>query len=293
MAAIAWPDLSGRIAVITGATSGIGREVAVGLARQGATTVVVGRGDGRAMKVASEISSSTGNPRVEGLRVDDLALLGNARELAAAILDRYPALHILVNNAGAYFRRRDVTKDGFERTLALNVLSPFLLTTLLTPRLIASAPARVVNVASAAHQTGKVDFSDLQSSRRYRGFTVYGGSKLELLWITREFARRFDGTGVTVNAVHPGFVRSGFGLNNGGGTAFGMKILQRLFARSASRGADTVLYAAMAPELANKTGGYYADRKQFPGSNESRDSARALRLFEACAGLTGLPTKAG
>src|SRR5208283_1992839 len=282
-------NLSGRVAVITGATSGIGREVALGLARQGATTVVVGRGADRASRVAGEIASASGNPRVESLRVDDLARLVETTELATKLLERYPAIHILVNNAGAYFRRREVNPDGVERTFALNVLSPYTLTTLLVPRLTAGAPARVVNVASAAHRGARVDLADLQSSRQFSGFSVYGASKLELMWLTREFARRLNGTGVTVNAVHPGFVRSGFALNNGGGTAVGMRILAGLFGRSVVRGADTPIFVASAPELASVTGGYYADRKALPGSADSRDPVRAKQLFEECARLSGVP----
>ncbi len=286
-------SLSGRVAVITGATSGIGKEVALGLARQGGTIVVVGRGADRASRVAAELAGVSGNPQVEALRVDDLALMADTRELATALLDRYPAIHVLVNNAGAYLRRREVTSDGFERTFALNVLSPYMLTTLLAPRLIASAPARVVNVASAAHRGARVDFTDLQSSRRFSGFSVYGASKLELLWLTREFARRLNSKGVTVNAVHPGFVRSGFALNNGGGTALGMRILGRLFGRSVVRGADTPIFVASAPELASVTGMYYADRKAHPGSNDSRDPTRARQIFEECAQLLGVPPLAG
>ncbi len=285
--------MAGQVAVVTGATSGIGKEVALGLARQGATTVVVGRGADRASRVASELASTSGNPRVEAVRIDDLAVMADTRELAASLLDRYPAIHILVNNAGGYFRRREVTSDGLERTFALNVLSPYILSTLLAPRLIASRPARVVNVSSAAHRGARVDFTDLQSSRRYSGFSVYGASKLELLWLTREFARRLDGKGVTVNAVHPGFVRSGFALNNGGGTALGMRILGRLFGRSVVRGADTPVFAASAPELASVTGGYYADRKSSPGSPDSHDPEKARKLFEECARLSGLPPLAG
>jgi len=281
--------LAGRIAVVTGATSGIGREVALGLARLGATTVVVGRGEGRALRTAAEIAQTTGNPSVIGLRVDDLAESAEARELAAALLDRFTAVHILINNAGGFFRRRQVTSEGLERTFALNVLSPYLLTTLLAPRLVASAPARVVNVASAAHRGARVDFSDLQGERKYAGYRAYGASKLEVIWLTREFAGRFKGTGVTVNAVHPGFVRSGFGINNGGGTAFGMKIIMRLFARSIPRGADTPIYVASAPELADVTGGYFADRKPHPGSRESQDMSKARRLFDECARLSGAP----
>jgi|SRR5271157_187049 len=284
--------LAGRVAVVTGATSGIGREVALGLARQGATTVVVGRGEDRAARVAAEIAHATGNSRVEALRVDDLALRSDARELAATVLDRYAAVHILVNNAGAYFRRREVTAEGLERTFALNVLSPYILTTLLAPRLVVSAPSRVVNVASAAHEGAHADLTDLQHARRYSGFRVYGASKLELLWLTREFARRLNGKGVSVNAVHPGFVASGFGLNNKGGTAFAIRVLGRLFGRSVVRGADTPIYVASAPELDPTTDGYFADRKPRPGSKESHDLSKAHQLMEACARLSGVPALA-
>jgi len=282
-------NLSGRVAVVTGATSRIGREIALGLARLGATTVVVGRGADRASRTAAELSRVSGNPRVESLRVDDLALLADARELSAALLDRYSGIHILVNNAGAYFRRRELTPDGLERTFALNVLAPYVLTTLLAPRMIASAPARVVNVASAAHRNAKVDFSDLQFARRFSGFTVYGSSKLELIWLTREFARRLQGRGVTVNAVHPGYVRSGFGLNNGGGTAVAMRVLGRLFGRSVVRGADTPIFVASSPELAPATGGYYSDRKLRTGSQASHDLTKARQLFDECSRLSGVP----
>ena len=287
------PSLSGRVALVTGATSGIGREVALGLARLGATTIVAGRGEGRASRVAAEIAVTAGNSRVEGIRVNDLAVLADMRELAAAVLDRHPALHILVNNAGGYFRRREVTTDGLERTFALNVLSPYVLTTLLGPRLVASAPSRVVNVASAAHEGARADLSDLQSSRKYSGFRVYGASKLELIWLTREYGRRLTGRSVTVNSVHPGFVRSGFGLNNGGGVAFAIRVLGRMFGRSVVRGADTPIYVASSPELASVTGGYFADRKPRSGSHESLDLPKARELVNECARLSGIPPIAG
>jgi len=282
------PNLSGRVAVVTGATSGIGREVALGLARLGARTVVVGRGPGRANQAAAQIARETQNPNVEGLEVSDLAVIAEARSLAATLLDRYPTLHILVNNAGAYFRRRMVTADGFERTFALNVLAPYVLTATLGPRLIASAPARVVNVASEAERSGRVDFDDLQFEHGYRGFRVYGTSKLELIWLTRDFAQRFAGKGVTVNAVHPGYVRSGFGLNNGGGTAVALRILGALFARSVAKGADTVTWAASANELAAENGNYYHDRLPLKGTPASQDLSSAHRLAEVCARLSGV-----
>ncbi len=281
---------AGRVAVVTGATSGIGREIARRLATDGYTVVVVGRGDARAAAAASEIARESANARVEFVSVDDLARPVRVRALAAELLARYPSIHVLVNNAGGFFRRRELTPDGLERTFALNVLAPYLLTTLLADRLCASAPARVVNIASAAHRRQRVDFEDLQGARSYAGYRAYGRSKLELILLTREFARRFAGTGVTVNAVHPGYVASGFGLNNGGGTALTMRVLARLFARSIPRGAETPVYVAEDAALDGVTGEYFADRRITPGDRASRDLAAAGRLAGACeAVLASLP----
>ncbi len=281
---------AGRVAVVTGATSGIGREIARRLATDGYTVVVVGRGDARAAAAASEIARESANARVEFVSVDDLARPVRVRALAAELLARYPSIHVLVNNAGGFFRRRELTPDGLERTFALNVLAPYLLTTLLADRLRASAPARVVNIASAAHRRQRVDFEDLQGARSYAGYRAYGRSKLELILLTREFARRFAGTGVTVNAVHPGYVASGFGLNNGGGTALTMRVLARLFARSIPRGAETPVYVAEDAALVGVTGEYFADRRITLGDHASRDLAAAGRLAGACeAVLASLP----
>ncbi len=268
------------VAVVTGATSGLGREIALEIAARGRAVVVVGRGADRAEAVAKEVGRVTGNPRVEWIGVADLSRPSEVRKLAAEILARYPRVSLLVNNAGAIFRRREVTTDGLERTFALNVLAPFLLTELLADRLRASAPARVVNVASAAHYRHRINFADLQSQQHYSGYAVYGTSKLELILLTREFARRFAGSGVTVNAVHPGFVASGFGQNNGGGFAFTVRVVGRLFGRSLARGADTPVFVATDPSVATVTGEYFSDRVVHAGDPASRDTRAASALFD-------------
>ncbi len=279
-AAPAAPPQDPGVAIVTGATSGLGQEIARELAARGRAVVVVGRGADRADAVAKEIARLTGNARVESIGVADLSRPVEVRKLADEILARYPRVSLLVNNAGAIFRHREVTADGLERTFALNVLAPFLLTELLADRLRASAPARVVNVASAAHYRHRINFADLQSQQHYSGYAVYGTSKLELILLTREFARRFAGSGVTVNAVHPGFVASGFGQNNGGGFAFTVRIVGRLFGRSLARGADTPVFVATDPSVAAVTGEYFSDRVVHAGDPASRDTDAASTLFD-------------
>ena len=282
--------LTGRVAVVTGGTSGIGLEIARGLARLGATTVIVGRGTERTQRIATQLATDTGNPSVAAMGVTDLALLSDTRRAADLLRNAYPKIHILVNNAGAFFRRREVTAEGHERTFALNVLSPFLLSSLLVTCLADSVPARIVNVSSAAHEGREIDFGALESPGRYgSGFGAYGVSKLELLLLTREFARRLVHLGVTVNAVHPGFVRSGFAKNNGGGTAAMVGFFALLFGRSAKRGADTPIFVASDPSFASITGEYVSDRKILPGSAQSQDLETARRLFETCRDITGAP----
>ncbi len=272
----------GRVAVITGATGGIGRWVAQGLAALGATTVVVGRTEARAVATAGAISAETGNPDVYPLPVSDLALRVEVNRLASVLLERYPRIHLLVNNAGAYFHDREVTAEGLERTFALNVLAPFLLTSRLLPRLVESAPSRVVMIASTAHRGHDVDFGDLQLAHGYHGYRAYGRSKLELILLTREFARRLHDHPVTVNAVHPGFVASGFGQNNGGAMRFGFRLAELLFARNARRAARDVVSDATDPSLDRVTGAYFDKRTVVPGSHASQDMVAALRLYEAC-----------
>ena len=278
-------DLKGKIAVVTGATSGIGRWVAEGIAAQGATTVVVGRSSERAEAAAREISHATGSGDVVPVVVTDLALRSEVERLATALLDRFPRIHILVNNAGAYYARREVTAEGLERTFALNVLAPYILTARLLPRMAESAPARVVMVTSEAHQGQHVEFDDLQATRAYKGFRQYGRSKLELLLLTREFARRASERPVTVNAVHPGFVASGFGRNNPGPIGRVLAVLEVLFARNVRKAAADVVYVATDPSLDRTTGEYFARRKLRPGSVASREMTQARQLFDICGGL--------
>ncbi len=276
----------GRVAVVTGATSGIGRALAEALAAAGAVTVVVGRGEARAVRAAAEISSRTSNPHVYPIGVSDLALRAEVARLAQVLLDRYPRIHLLVNNAGGYFHRRELTSEGLERTFALNVLGPFLLTARLARRLEESGPSRVLMVASEAHRRQDVDLGDLQGDRQYRGYRAYGRSKVELLLLTREFAHRWPATTLTVNAAHPGFVASGFGKNNGVGIALAIGLLGRLFGRSARAAAADLAFLATDPSVATTTGAYFDRRLPRSPSPAASDPVAALRLFEACAELS-------
>ncbi|EQD57783.1 short-chain dehydrogenase/reductase SDR, partial [mine drainage metagenome] len=190
MTAETHPSLRGRVVVLTGATSGIGLAAARNVAALGAHTVLVGRGDARVRAVADSIRAATPDARVDAIGVPDLAARDGWEAVAARLRDDYPSLHVLVHVAGAMFGRREETADGIERTFALNVLAPLALTLRLSDRLIRSAPARVVNVASAAHRGARVPWDDLEARQRYRPFAVYGRSKLELILLTRELARR-------------------------------------------------------------------------------------------------------
>jgi NAD(P)-dependent dehydrogenase (short-subunit alcohol dehydrogenase family) len=281
--------LEGRVAVVTGGTSGIGLEIVRGLASQGARTLLIGRGAARVEQIAEELRRSIGHPDIEGIAVADLAVRGSWSDVAAEVARRTPRVHILVNNAGAVFTDRAVTVDGLERTFALNVLAPLALTTRLAGALCAAAPARVVNVASAAHMGYHVDLEDLQSLVAYSGFRTYGHSKLELILLSRELALRFAGSGVTVNSVHPGFVRSGFGLNNRGGLALAIRVLGALAGRSPRRGATTPLLVATDPALEHVSGEYFSGGHVATGSSESRDLVMARQLYERCCLLAGVP----
>jgi NAD(P)-dependent dehydrogenase (short-subunit alcohol dehydrogenase family) len=268
--------MDGKVILLTGATSGIGRQAALALAPSGARLVVVGRDRAKTDALVAELRAV--NPHVEGL-VADLSSQAEVRRLAADFLARFDRLDVLVNNAGAIYTTREETVDGIERTFALNHLAYFLLTTLLLDRLKQSAPSRVVSVSSNAHRRGKMHWDDI-GMRKYttQGWGAYGQSKLANILFTRELARRLEGTGVTATCLHPGFVDTGFARNNGPFARL-LMALTRPFQRRADKGAETVVWAATAPELATATGHYFMDRAPRRTSAAGESVADAKRLW--------------
>ena len=293
MAAPLSADLHNSVILITGANSGIGKEAAVALARMGAITVITARDAAKGQAALDEIKQRSGSDTVEVMALD-LADFVSIRAFSAQFHDRFDRLDVLVNNAGAILTDRQVTAQEFEATFGVNHLGHFLLTDLLLDRLQSSAPSRVVNVASLAHRYahGGLDFSDLQSERGYQSMNVYGKSKLANIMFTTELARRLAGTGVTANCLHPGAVATGFGNadDTTGWERFTM-MLGRPFFISAERGARTIVYLAAAPEVADKTGGYYVRSKLHTASKAGRDDQAAKRLWEASeAMVASVPT---
>jgi NAD(P)-dependent dehydrogenase (short-subunit alcohol dehydrogenase family) len=262
-------NMTGKTVLITGATNGIGKEAARGLARLGAQVVIVGRNAQKCAETVAELQASTGNQAIEALTAD-LSIMAEVRRLADQVKARYPRLDVLINNAGAYFDKRLTSADGYEMTFALNHLSYFYLTTLLLDLLKASAPARIVNVSSDAHQLARLNLVNPHKPPTYSGFRVYGQTKLANVVFTYELARRLEGTGVTVNAMHPGFVRTGFGKNNEGLLSKIFGWLQG-FALTPEQGADTVVYLASSPEVEGVSGKYFVKRKAKPSSRASYD----------------------
>jgi NAD(P)-dependent dehydrogenase (short-subunit alcohol dehydrogenase family) len=249
--------MDGRTVVITGGNAGIGKETAVALAREGARVIFTSRDATRGADALAEIAERSGG-RAEVMPLD-LASLASVRDFAADVLATTDRIDVLVNNAGLVLTDRRITEDGFEMTFGVNHLGHFLLTDLLRERLVASAPARVVVLASFAHRFAwrGLDFDDLMSERRYSGFDVYARSKLANILFTRELARRLDGTGVTANSLHPGYVASHFGRDGDAGNLdWAMDLGAKLFAISPERGARTSVYLAGDAAVTTATGGY-------------------------------------
>jgi len=280
-------DVSNKLFLITGATSGIGKAAAQAIAAQGGRVVIVGRNPQKTAATVAEIKQVSGSPAVEYL-LADLSAQAEIRRLAAEFQQRYDRLDVLVNNAGGFFMRRQETVDGLEMTFTLNHLSYFLLTNLLLDRLKASTPSRIVNVSSGAESGAKPDWDDLQMTKKYSGFQAYASSKRFNLYFAYELARRLDGSGVTVNALHPGAVATGLWSNPARGLARLVTPFTRLVMRSPEKGAETVVYLATSPEVEGISGKYFVDTKAKYSSRASQDPEAARRLWQISEELTGL-----
>ncbi|HYC31201.1 MAG TPA: SDR family oxidoreductase [Gemmatimonadales bacterium] len=278
--------MTGRVCVVTGATRGIGRATALGLARLGASLVLVcrRRGDGEA--VATEIAAGRRSPAPEVVEAD-LSSQAVVRDAGRRIAARHEAIHVLINNAGLIPRKRELTVDGLETQLAVNHLAPFLLTHLLLPGLRAGAPSRVVTVSSTTHHGATIDFDDLRRDRSYDSTDVYAETKLMNVLFTYELARRLEGTGVTANCLHPGAVATGLLADYMKLPLVGGAVAKTIGA-SPEQGADTILYLAASPEVASVTGGYFSERRKARSSALSHDERVARRLWELSERLTGL-----
>ncbi len=279
-------SLRGKVILITGATEGIGKYTALELARRGATVVIVGRNPQKTAIVKDWLQLETNHSSIHHL-VADLSVQAQIRQLAAEFGRRFDRLDVLINNAGALFVRRQISAEGIEMNLALNHLSYFLLTDLLMDVLLASSPARVVNVSATAHFFSGINFGDLEHKRFYNGWFAYGQSKLANILFTYELARRVDPTRLTANALHPGYVATNFGRSNGG---FYDRIfkLSHLVTLSPEEGARTPVFLASAGEMTGKTGGYYVNCKPAKSSRLSHDLQIAQRLWRISEKMTAL-----
>jgi NAD(P)-dependent dehydrogenase (short-subunit alcohol dehydrogenase family) len=283
--------MDGKVAVVTGGNSGIGKETAVALAQAGANVVIAARNSTKAAAAVKEVQQRTG----AGDRVDtmplDLASFASVQSFSTAFHERFDRLDVLVNNAGIVLRQRRVTGDSHEMQFQVNHLSHFLLTDLLRDLLVGSRKARVVNVASDAHRMARkgLDFDDLEwERRRYgSGFGVYAATKLMNILFTRELARRLESAGVTANAVHPGFVASNFAREGDTGAIGNLAmVLGRPFAKSPEKGAATSIHVAMSPAVDGITGQYFARSKVVIPTSHALDDAAAARLWEVSEKLT-------
>ena len=275
-------NIRGKVVLVTGASSGIGRSAAIGLARHGARLLLTGRTRERCDEALETMrAAGADDPR---MFLTDFARLGSVRELAADIRAHAPRIDVLINNAAAVSARRTITADGYEQTFAVNHLAPFLLTGLLLPLL--GSGARIVNVSSEAHRPCALDFDDLHNERSYNLLRVYGQSKTaNILW-SAELARRLEGSGVTANSLHPGMIRT----NLGRGQGFGWDLLHRLvgmFSKSAQRGAETPIYLAASPDVGGVSGRYFVDCREKQPAAQAVDPATAARLWEVCEELVG------
>jgi NAD(P)-dependent dehydrogenase (short-subunit alcohol dehydrogenase family) len=266
-------NMEGKICIVTGSNSGIGKETALGLAEMGAKVVMVVRNRESGEKARSEIVDRTGNKSID-LLICDLSLMDSIRHFSAEFKSRCDRLDVLVNNAGAVFSRRQVTTEGFERTLAVNYLAPFLLTHEMLDLLKSSTPSRIVNLSSGLHKSGRIDFSNLMSEKNYSGgyaSNAYSNAKLMVIMFTYELARRLQGTGVTVNVAMPGFVATNLGRYSGSLTSYIGYKLVRPMQMNAKKGAETPLYLASSEDVKYVTGKCFAKKVEATTAQLSYD----------------------
>ncbi len=281
-------NLSGKVCIVTGASTGIGKEIARGLAQRQASVVLAVRDVSRGERVRAELARDGHNLSLLVMQLD-VSSPANVRDFVQRFRKHHQALHVLVNNAGAWSTSRESTPEGLERTWATNVLGPYLLTEALLDVLKAGAPSRVVNVASSA--AGRLDLSDVQyTSRKYNGFTAYSASKQALRMLSWGLAKRLEGSGVTVNAVNPGFVKTELNRDAGGFIGAVMPLMQKLMAKTPEKGADTPLWVATSPQLEGVTGKFFSDRKELPC--DFRDPKQIADLERLCAQMVGQPVPA-
>jgi NAD(P)-dependent dehydrogenase (short-subunit alcohol dehydrogenase family) len=269
--------MQGKLVVITGATSGIGQIAAERLARLGARLILIARDRARGAATLARLKAAAPGA-AHAVRYADLSRLAETKRVADEIAAAEPRIDVLINNAGAILSKRTVTPEGLERTFALNHMSYFVLTSALRDRLVAAAPARIVNTASNAHRAGHLDFDDLQSARHYRPFPVYGTTKLCNILFTRELARRLKDKGVVANSLSPGFVATRFGDESGGLYGLGVRVA-KLFANSPQSGAETLVYLAASPEVADISGEFFHAGRPGKLTAEAQDDAVARRLW--------------
>ncbi|MHA2298699.1 MAG: SDR family oxidoreductase [Candidatus Hodarchaeales archaeon] len=281
--------MKGKVSLITGATSGIGKATALELAKMGATVVIVSRDEKKGRIVQYELQEQSGNQSVD-LLVADLSSQESVRNLARSFKEKYQHLHVLVNNAGTYLTKRHVTEDGLEMILAVNYLSRFLLTNLLLDILKKSAPSRIINVAGAYHAKGEINFDDINLEQDYSASRANNQAKLADVLFTYELARRLEGTNVTVNCLHPGAVRTGSIYKDKDAT-YMMKTMYKLFSvffKSTEKGAETPVYLASSPEVEGITGKYFTNKKVKKSAQKTYDENLQNRLWKVSASLTGL-----
>jgi retinol dehydrogenase 14 len=279
--------MAGKVVLITGGTGGIGKATAIGLATLGARVGITGRDLARVEQAAADIRAASGNPAVDAFAAD-MTSQAEVRRLAAAVLNAYPRLNVLVNNVGGFWAHRHETADGLEHTFALNHLAAFLLTNLLVDRLKASAPARVVTVASHVQAEGRIDFDDLEGAHSYSGQRAYSQSKLASVMFTNELARRLEGTGVTANSLHPGVVRTNFGAEDQAWLFTVVSHVVLPFLKTPAQGAQTSIYLASSPNMDGVTGEFFANGKPKTANKVAYDTDMAARLWQVSAELVGM-----